>query len=286
MSTLREWFYQVNTWLVVALLALAGWTADALRMFLGMHDTLSAGLGAFVSHFWYAVPMIVAIVVLTKLRPTTKLLGAAAYDGIGTLIYQQGEHPLDAQTISGMLAALRNGSRWGVHGLTMATGDNVYFLHDAGITIVACFSGPASPQQLSTGMQMVRAGMPPALDLMGGLEPPIAALAANIVVSPLKREIVAFFHRYRRTAIQAEELAYWVNAEESDVMRALDDLLDIEVVQRQCVCDATFYRLTVDEEVQAQLDELFAWRDGWQTTLEQVEQTIGSKPDPAAHGAG
>lgn len=48
---------------VHAWLALAGWTVDALRLFLDMHETLragtsaglSTGLGAFASHFWYAV---------------------------------------------------------------------------------------------------------------------------------------------------------------------------------------------------------------------------------------
>jgi hypothetical protein len=86
---------QGNTWLVIALLALAGWTFDALRMFLTMHDTLWAGLGAFASHFWYAVPMIVAIVVLTRLRPRTRLLGVTAYDEAGRVLDRRGDFHLD-----------------------------------------------------------------------------------------------------------------------------------------------------------------------------------------------
>lgn len=68
MYALKLRLRQVNTWLIVALLALASWAVDSSRYCLESHETLWAGLGAFASHFWYAMPMTVAIVVLTRLQ--------------------------------------------------------------------------------------------------------------------------------------------------------------------------------------------------------------------------
>lgn len=87
---------RTNTWGIIAWLALIGWTLDALRLFLGMHETRWAGLSAFTNHFWYVVPVTIAIIVLTRLRPRAKLLGLALYDETGRLVHRQGDfHPDD-----------------------------------------------------------------------------------------------------------------------------------------------------------------------------------------------
>ena len=66
---IREKLLRSDTWLVIAFLALAGWSVDALRMFLIMHGNWQGGLAAFAGHFWYAIPMAAAIVVLSRLKP-------------------------------------------------------------------------------------------------------------------------------------------------------------------------------------------------------------------------
>ena len=55
-------FHRRGFWASLALVALTGWTVDAIIMFLRMHGgSLQAGLGNFVSHFWYAVPVALAV---------------------------------------------------------------------------------------------------------------------------------------------------------------------------------------------------------------------------------
>ncbi len=268
-------FWQANTWLIIALLALVGWTIDALRLFLDMHETLWAGLGAFASHFWYAVPMAIAILVLTRLQPRAKLLSLAAYDETGRLVYHEGDFHLDRLTVHSMLAALRNSGQWGLHGFTLPSGVSVYFLREGGLTLMISFSAPASPQELATSAQKLRAEIAPTFDLFDGLEPTVAALAVNVLGSPVKRNILSFFRRYGQTAIQANDLAYWVDADEEELSNALEELTELGLIQRQCVCESTFYRLNGDPEIASCLDRLFAWRDKWQTTLERLERTIG-----------
>ena len=274
-NRLKGRFSQVNTWLIIALLALAGWTIDALRLFLNMHESLRTGLGAFASHFWYALPMTVAIVVLTRLQPRARLLGLAAYDEAGRLVHRRGEFQPEELTISGMLAALRSNGQRGLHGITLPSGTSVYFIREGGGTLMASFSGPALPQKLAAGVQKLRAEIPPAFDLLDGLEPPVAALAANVLASPVKRNVLGFFHRYGQTAIQVGDLAYWVDADEGEVRQVLDGLAELGLVQRLYACGLTFYELNRDQEVLTRLDELFAWQGKWQTQLHRLERMIG-----------
>lgn len=274
-NRLKGRFLQVNTWLIIALLALAGWTIDALRLFLNMHESLRAGLGAFASHFWYAVPMTVAIIVLTRLQPRARLLGLAAYDETGRLVHHRGEFQPGELTVRGMLAALRSNGEHGLHGITLPSGTSVYFTREGGLTLMTSFSGPAPPQALADSVQELRAEMPPAFNLLNGLEPPLAALAANVLASPVKRDVLGFLYRYGQTAMQAGDLAYWVDADEDAVRQALESLAELDLVQPLCACDLTFYHLNRDREVSVRLDELFAWQGKWQTQLHRLERMIG-----------
>lgn len=275
-SRLKVQFRQVNTWLIIALLALAGWTVDSWRMFLSMHETPWAGLRAFASHFWYAVPMAVAIVALTRLRPRAKLLGLTTCDEAGRLLYQKGDFHLDELTAKGMLAALRDNGPQGLHGITLPSGASVYFVREGGLTLMVSFSRPASPRELAAEVQKLRSDIPSAFHLLDGLEPPVAVLAANVLTSPTKRNALAFFYQYSQTAMGLSDLAYWVGQDEGEVARALEDLVELGLVQRRCVCDLTIYLLNHDQEVLDRLDKLFGWQEMWQAQLHRLEQMIGS----------
>lgn len=111
---------QANTWLIVAMLALAGWTMDALRMFLSMHPTPLAGLGAFASHFWYAVPVLAAILILTRLQRPPRLLSLTVYDEQGEAVQREGDFSLDEGVTQAMLTAFSGGTqRDGLHHLDL-----------------------------------------------------------------------------------------------------------------------------------------------------------------------
>lgn len=261
--------------MMIALLTLAGWTVDGLRMFLEMHETFEAGLLAFASHFWYALPMIVIIIVLTRLQSRPKLLGLTVYDGTGQLVEHQGDFHLDELTTKGMLAALRDSNRYGLHGIALPSGNNVYFTREGELTLVASFSGPASLGDMRGAIQKLEGAVPVDIDFLVGLEPPVAALAANLLASPLKRRVLAYLFRYDQTAVQSNDLAFWVEASEEVVRHALEDLGALGLVQQQSVCECTFYRLNRTPEVTTLLDRLFEWHNDWQATLVRLEQAVG-----------
>jgi len=274
-SRLNVWLRQVNVWLLIALLALGALVFDSLRYYLELHQTVWAGLGAFASHFWYAVPLAVAIIVLTRLQPQVKLLGSACYDEVGRLVEQQGDFRLDEFTVRNMLTALRVNGKQGLHNIKLPSGANVYFVREGGRTLLLSFSGPASPQALTAGVERLRGQMPTTFDLLDDLEPPVAALAANVLTTPIKCRVLDFFHQHDRTAIQVSDLAYWVNAPEDKVHQALSELVDLGLVECQSICDCTFYRLNQGAEISTHLDRLFAWRRKWQVTLGRMDQILG-----------
>jgi len=261
-----------DTWFAVAMLALVLWTVDALRMFLEMHQSFGAGLTAFASHFWYAVPATTAVVVLRRLRPRAELLGLTVYDATGQVVQQQGSFHLEEFAAKGMHVALRDQPASGLHHLALPTGARLYFLEDSGFTWVLCFSTPASPRDLEVGLHRFQPGRPPAsFDLLFGLEPATAALAANMLSSPVKREVLAFLNYHKLTAVQVEDLAYRLGQNEEEVTRALDDLVVLGLVQVECACEHTFYRLNREPTVMASLNSLFAWHAKWQIQIEKLD---------------
>jgi len=84
-----------------------------------------------------------------------------------------------------------------------------------------------------------------------------------------------FGYRHGRTAIQAIDLAYWVDADEDAVRQALKSLAELRLVRPLYACDMIFYELNREREVLTRLDELFAWQGRWQTQLHRLERMIG-----------
>ncbi len=274
-TRLGRYFRQTNTWLLIALLALAGWTVDALRMFLTMHSTLRAGLGAFAGHFWYAIPMILAIVVFTRLQAKTRLLGAVVYDEAGRVLDRRGDFQLDDLTATGMLAALRDNGQAGLQELTLPSGAQVYFCREGGRTLVLSFSGLASAREVAAEVENLQADLPPLPPLLAGLDPAVAALAANTLSSPVKRNLLAFFYQHPQTAFQANDLAYWVGEEPERVDGAIEELATLGLLQRRCACRLTFWTLNRDPAVLVSMDALFSWQGKWQSHLQRLARMVG-----------
>ncbi len=263
-------FRHANTWLIIAWLALIGWTADALRLFLGMHATLWAGLGAFVNHFWYVVPVALAILVLTRLQPRAKLLGLMVYDEAGRPVYRQGDVFPDEVTTASFIHALPAGERQGLHGLTLPTGASLYFVRTGNVTALLCFSAPASLPALDEAVR--RLGSPSdRVDLLDGLSAPVTALAADLLAAPLKRSVLSFFHDNDRLAVGCDDLAYRLHADGAAVAHVLEEYVRLGLIQRQPACGMVFFQLTRNAEVRDQLDELFAWRATWEQEITRLE---------------
>lgn len=72
---MQEKLLRWDTWLLIACLALVGWSLDALRMFVEMHGTWQGGLAAFAGHFWYAIPMTVWDLTFYQLNRAPEVLG-------------------------------------------------------------------------------------------------------------------------------------------------------------------------------------------------------------------
>ncbi len=278
---IREKLLRSDTWLVIALLALAGWSLDALRMFLAMHGNWQGGLAAFASHFWYAIPMAAAVAVLSRRKPKARLLGTAIYDEAGRPMQTQGDCCLGELVASGMVAALRDSGPDALQGLTLPSGASAYFARQGSRTVVFNFSGPAAPEALVAGVRQLTARAPVAFDVFDGLEPAVAALAANALHSPVKRDVLAYLHRFKLSAVELSDLVYRVGASEAAVTQALDDLMHLDLVCRLAVCDITLYQLTRAPEALRLLDQFFAWQADWQAQLQKLGSYLLTRPQYA-----
>lgn len=265
---------QANTWLLIAWLALAGWTVDALRLFLGMHASLWAGLSAFASHFWYVIPMALAIVALTRLRPPVRLLGIAAYDSAGHLIQHQGSLLPDEITVAGMLSALRSHGQHGLQSLSLPSGASLYFVRAGDLIWMMSFSGPASPREIAASMRQLET-TPLMVDLLDGLSPAAEVVVAGMLRAPAKRSILRFFHQHPRVTLGLSGLAYRAGCDEDAAANVLDELVKLGILDCQSACELQLYRLSRRPEVIALLDEVFTWQGQWQTRIRRLEQLVG-----------
>lgn len=270
----REKLLQSDIWLLVACLALVGWSVDALRMFVEMHGNWQGGLVAFAGHFWYAIPMMVAIVVLSRLKPKARLLGAAIYDEVGQLIHSQGKCCLEELVARGMTVALRNCGPDSLQGLVLPSGTSAYFVRQGGRTVIVTFSGRASPEAVVHGVRQFTAKTPVAFDVFEGLDSRTAALVANLLNSPVKRDVLDYLNRFRLSAVELCNLAYHVDASEVAVRQALNELIYLDLVCRWSVCDLTFYQLNRAPEVLRLLDQVSTWQTDWQSQLQRLSSYV------------
>jgi hypothetical protein len=265
-----------NSWAAIAVVALIGWLADSLLWFLETHSFTGAGLVAFLSHSWYALPLLIAIFVILRLRQPSELLSLMIYDEQGRLIHRQGDFQLEESVLAPMLASLRSAARGdGLHHIDLPSGTCVYFLRQGAWTLVACFSGQPRPAQLEEGVRLLRQQGPPAEDLLRDLPPDVAALTASLLSAPAARDLLTFLWNHRKVAMTAADLAGQVGHAEGEVVLALDNLECLALVHRQCVCYMTFYRLTDDQARLGRLDQFIAWRVDWLAHAHRVEQLVG-----------
>ena len=91
--------------MAIAILALAGWLIDSLTWFVRDHPMNLAGVALFLSHAWYAFPVLAAMLVIVRLRRPAKLLALTIYDQRGVPIHHQGDFQLDKAVLAPMLAS-------------------------------------------------------------------------------------------------------------------------------------------------------------------------------------
>ena len=111
--------------------------------------------------------------------------------------------------------------------------------------------------------------------LSGGLPPKVKALALHVTRSETQSVLLAFLQRHPTLSLTPSDLAGQVGGELDDVELALRELATLELVEKQRICDLTFYRLTQDEERQGELRALLAWQDSWLEQARQLTQSVG-----------
>ena len=276
MKQLIDYLRRANSWAAIAVLALIGWLIDSLLWFLETHPLTGAGLLNYLSHSWYALPLLVAILVVLRLRRPSELLSLTIYDERGLPVYRQGDFWLEESVLAPILYSLEGTTRDdGLHRLKLPSGTSVYFLRQGALTLVACFSGPPRPAQLEEGLRLLQQEAPPTEDLLRDLPPDVAALTANLLSAPVERDVLTYLSSHRRVAMTAADLAGIVGHGEGDVTSALENLERLTLVHRQFVCDMTVYRLTDDETWLARLDQFIDWRVGWLARAHRVERLVG-----------
>lgn len=135
-------------------------------------------------------------------------------------------------------------------------------------------SSPASSHELATGVQQLR-GTIRASDLLDGLEPPLAALAASMLTSTVTRSVLSFFYEHDHLAVRLSDLAYRIGQNQDEVGQVLQELVLLGLLHYQSACGITFYQLNRSPEVVTLLDKVFAWRKQWQTKVQRLERMIG-----------
>ncbi|MFQ5595823.1 MAG: hypothetical protein ACE5HA_16880 [Anaerolineae bacterium] len=276
----------MNTWTAVAILALLGWLIDSLLWFLETHSLTVAGFATYLSHSWYALPLLAAIYTILRLRRPSELLSLTIYDERGLPIRRQGDLRLAESVLAPVLSSFRGMAQDdGLHRLELPSGATVYFLRQGALTLVACFSGPARPAQLAAGLRLLRGSAPPTEDLLRDLSPDVAALTARLLKASVERDLLTYLGANRQVAMTAADLAGQVERTAGEVFSALGNLERLGLVHRQPACDLTFYRLTDDERWLTRLDKFIAWRTDWLARARRLEQLVGS-PGLAANGTG
>ncbi|GAB4559705.1 MAG: hypothetical protein Kow0047_05760 [Anaerolineae bacterium] len=241
-----------------------------------MHTGLAAGLSAFAAHFWYAIPVSLAILALTRLQPKAHLIGLAAYSQDGRLIYRTGDLPFAAFAERRALAAVRRGDQPRLHELVLPSGVHVYFLQHGQGKLLVAFSGPASVEDIRSVLKEAPRLTDSEFNLLEGLKPELAAPGVQLLKSPLKRQILALFRDLPYMAMEVNDLASWLNAPGEETRRALDELLHLGLLECETALDFAFYRPARSPEAQAQLRELYDWLDRWQTTLDRLQHALGA----------
>lgn len=276
MKRVIDYLRRANSWAAIAVLALIGWLIDSLLWFLETHPLTGAGLLSYLSHSWYALPLLVAIFVVLRLRRPSDLLSLTIYDERGLPVYRQGDFWLEESVLAPILYSLEGTTRDdGLHRLKLPSGISAYFLRQGALTLVACFSGPPRPAQLEQGLHLLQQEALPTEDLLRDLPPDVAALTANLLSAPVERDLLTYLSSHRRVAMTAADLAGNVGHTEGEVVSALESLERLTLVNRQYVCDMTLYRLTGDETWLTRLDQFVAWRVGWLARAHRVEQLVG-----------
>ena len=274
MKHLIDYLRQVNTWTAIAILALLGWLIDSLFWFLETHPLTISGFVTYLSHSWYALPLLAAIFILLGLRRPSELLSLTIYDERGAPRYHQGEFRLEETVLGPILASFQGATQESrLHHLKLPTGPAIYFLRQGGLTLVACFSGP--PRQAQLDERLLQQQETPTDDLLRDLPPDVAALAANLLNAPVERDLLLHLGSYRRMAVIAAGWAERIGHSEDDVACALEKLERLGLVQSQCACDLTFYRLTDDEVWLRRLEQFITWRGGWLRRAHQLEELVG-----------
>jgi hypothetical protein len=271
-----DYLRRANSWAAIAVLALIGWLIDSLLWFLETHPLTGAGLLNYLSHSWYALPLLVAIFVVLRLRRPSELLSLTIYDERGLPAYRQGDFWLEESVLAPVLSSFEGTTRDdGLHRLKLPSGISVYFMRQGALTLVACFSGPPRLSQLDEGLRLLNQQEAPTEDLLRDLPPDVAALTANLLSAPVERDLLTYLSSHRRVAMTAADLAGNVGHTEGEVVSALESLERLTLVNRQYVCDMTLYRLTGDETWLARLDQFLVWRVGWLARAHRVEQLVG-----------
>lgn len=141
------------------------------------------------------------------------------------------------------------------------------------------------PPLLVAGLLLVRRYRPELVQWVGAwpvfdvvarsLPPAVKALAFHVARSETQAALLAFLQRHPTLSLTASDLAGVVESELDDVELALRQMEALDLVERQGVCDMTFYRLTQDEERRQQLREIAAWQEGWYRQAQHLMQVVG-----------
>ena len=121
------------------------------------------------------------------------------------------------------------------------------------------------------------AGRPTLDTLAHTLRPEVRTLALQILASDAMSALLALLRQRPGSSMTAYDMALTIRKDPDEVEGALAGLQAIGLVETQCACDLTFYRLTGSAELLGYLDELEAWRADWLSHADRLAEAAGAR---------
>ena len=109
------------------------------------------------------------------------------------------------------------------------------------------------------------------------LRPQVRTLALQVLSSEAMSGLLALLRQRPGSSMTAHDLALSIRKDIGEVEEALAGLQALGLVEKQCACDLTFYRLTGNAEPLGYLDELEAWRADWLSHAGRLAEAAGTR---------
>lgn len=111
-------------------------------------------------------------------------------------------------------------------------------------------------------------------DFLDDLCPRVRPLIEHILNCGCGCEALDLFQNRPHTWNETADIAYFLQLPTERVVRTLDLLSELKVIECRDVLGTTFYRLTEDSEILDRLDQYSTWREVWRSQWQEMQNAL------------